>query len=36
MNTFITIPETWNPQHKNGFDKWINKVLLTVEKSKLK
>lgn len=36
MNTFITIPKNWNPEAKNGFNKWINKVLITVEKTKLK
>jgi hypothetical protein len=35
MNLQITIPDNWNPNDKNGFNKWINKVYKHAKKSKL-
>lgn len=36
MNLEIIIPETWNPDNKNAFNSWINKVTKEVIKQKFK
>ncbi len=36
MNLTIIIPNKWNPNRKNAFNRWISRVNKYVERKKIK